>query len=59
MIDKEKFYSAKETAIFLGVNVKTVYRLIQSLELHAIRIGFGKKIDRYRVQGKEIIRIKK
>ena len=59
MIDKKKYYSVKDTAILLGASLRTVYRLIQTKKLIAVRVGFGEQVNRYQVKGEEIIQTKK
>ncbi|PRW62123.1 helix-turn-helix domain-containing protein [Actinopolyspora mortivallis] len=39
---ESRMYRVKQVAELLDVHVSTVYRLVESERLHAVRIGFGK-----------------
>lgn len=59
MIEKEKFYTVKQTADFLQVNSRLVYRLIENLSLPVKEVGFGNLIPRYKIKGEYILKLKK
>jgi len=46
---QKRYYSVKETASMLGVNIKTIYRAIAAGELPARRIRSTLRIPRYAV----------
>lgn len=46
---EKRYFSVKEAAEFLGVNIKTIYRAIAAGELPARRIGRAVRIPRYAI----------
>ena len=46
MIDKKEFYTAKELAEKLRVNIMTIYRYIKAGKLKAYKIGKEFRIDK-------------
>jgi len=46
MIDKKEFYTAKELAEKLRVNIMTIYRYIKASKLKAYKIGKEFRIEK-------------
>ena len=49
IVPNKRYLSVKETALFLGVNIKTVYRAIAAGELPARRIRRAWRVPRWAV----------